>query len=110
MAQARAWLRHSDAVDVDDVMFGLPFTLSHRLRVRQEHLKLYPNVGAWIVEDVYRRGIRPKVPRWRQAVFALETPSDGAMEIALNMAKRDLALAALISDGQNRGVGPGEPV
>ena len=108
MAQARAWLRHSETVDVDDVMFGLPFTLSHRLRVRQEHMKLYPNVGAWIVEEVYRRGIRPKVPRWRQAVLALEAPFDGAREIALNMAKRDLAIAALISDGQYQGVGPGE--
>jgi len=107
MSQARAWLRHSADADVDDVLFGLPFTLSHRLRVRPEHLKLYPNIRAWIVDELYRRGIRPKLPRWRQAIHAIESRMDGAEEAVSHMSQRDLALAAFLGGESVRDLGPG---
>lgn len=96
LAQGRAWLRGARAVDVNDVLFGLPYTLAHRLRLRPDVTRLYPGAEDWIVEELYRAGVRPQVPRWRQVIRRLDTSDADDRDRLLDLARRDLAVAHLL--------------
>jgi MoxR-like ATPase len=97
LAQARAWLRRSREVEVDDLLYGLPYVLAHRLQLKAETLRLFPSVREWICEELYRRRLRGRVPRWRQAVDMLRSGQEPEPGVLRELASRDLAIARLSS-------------
>ena len=98
LAQARAWLRDASEVGVEDLLYGLPYTLSHRLKLRPESRRLYPSAAAWIREELYRRSVRHRIPKWRQlaAYLLSETPPEPEVLRALTF--RDQAIESLVGD------------
>jgi MoxR-like ATPase len=109
LSQARAWLRGAAEVEIDDLLYGLPYVLAHRLKIRPESLRLYPGAADWIREDLYRRGLRHRVPRWRQTIGCLlsEDPEDDAL--LREFAARDQALGSLLRPREKERSGELDP-
>lgn len=94
LAQARAWMRKESEITVEDLFYGLPYTLGHRLKVKEDLLAMYENAGEWIKQDLYLNCIRGKIPRWRQAIDAVLEENSGQLQLdALPM--DDMAIADL---------------
>lgn len=101
LAQARAWLRMADEISVEDLLYGLPYTLGHRLKIREDHLNLYENAEEWIMKDLYSGCIRGKIPRWLEAVDSLvENDNFETRDESSNV--DDPAVARLLSSMKNR--------
>lgn len=98
LAQARAWLRRSSEVTAEDLLYGLPYTLGHRLEIREETTRLFPNTRQWLQEAVYRNGLRPKIPRWQEAIETVLAGNgqSGSPPWLTELASRDLALKELL--------------
>lgn len=97
LAQARAWLRGAPEVEVEDLLYGLPYALAHRLKVKLDSARLFPNLSVWVREELYLRGVRGKVPRWLQAIQSLTQTPNSDDPVLLELAQRDLAVADLVS-------------
>ena len=37
-------------MELDDILWGLPYTLSHRLMIKTENVRLYPSKTQWLKE------------------------------------------------------------
>jgi MoxR-like ATPase len=95
LAQAKAWLRRSQVVQVEDLLYGLPYVLNHRLKIKPDSLRLYPNKIDWVKEELYLNGIRGRIPKWRKLVYAcLEKPSQ-ATELLEELGPMDLSVFEL---------------
>ena len=105
LAQARAWLRGVWTIEVEDLLYGVPYTLTHRLQVRTESLRLYPNMTQWFRQELWEHGIRVKVPRWRQLVCALEAEDGPDDDLLQEFAARDLSASALVASTTGRAYG-----
>lgn len=108
LAQARAWLRELPTVEIEDLIYALPYTLAHRLRLRTDAARLYPGLVEWIVEELYRSGLRQRIPRWRQALDLLGSEAPEAGALLADLARRDLAIDHLLSN-RDGGSPPARP-
>lgn len=95
LAQAKAWIRGESEIAVEDILYGLPYTLGHRLKVKEELVKLYENPEEWIKRDLYPASIRSKVPRWLQAIDAYHGV-EGKDNVDELTAMRDLAIDEML--------------
>jgi len=92
MAQARAWLRGAREAEVDDFLYALPHVLAHRLQLRPDVVRLYSGPAEWVIEELYRAGVRQHVPRWRQVIHRIESTEPSDRERLADLAHRDLAV------------------
>ncbi len=92
LAQARAWLQSRDSVEVDDILWGLPYTLSHRLKVKADSLRQYANMTQWVKEELYQQNLRSKIPAWQQMLHQSGAKSEDDETPLENYASVDLAM------------------
>jgi len=91
LAQARAWLQNKKEVEIEDILWGLPYTLSHRLKLKIDSLRLYPNINQWLKEELYAVNLRSKIPHWRLMLHHLNSNTLDNKMIE-SYASRDLAM------------------
>jgi len=65
-AQARAWLAKRESVDFKDLIFALPFILSHRVEIKKSELSLYENEYKWIKEKAIEEILMNKFENWQK--------------------------------------------
>ncbi len=98
-AKARAWLYGRAIVQLDDVLFVLPYTLNHRLVLRPEVESAYPNKIEFVKKVVIEEVIRKiKAPVWIQAIKAYIEAQKGnkdAENELRQLAERDVVVFKL---------------
>jgi len=99
-AKARAWLYGRPVVQLDDVLFVLPYTLNHRLVLKPEVESSYPNkiefVKRVIIDEVIRK---IKAPVWIEAIKAYSKAIQGdkdAENKLKQLAERDVVVLKLL--------------
>jgi MoxR-like ATPase len=100
LAQALAWLDQDSEVSTEHVLSALPWAFSHRLTLRPEHLRETPSVQHWVRHTALANMLRPKLPRWSEALDAYE---DGDVENLKRLGKSDLVIReiyAIASENQ----------
>jgi MoxR-like ATPase len=102
LAQARAWLRHSNSVSVEDLLYGLPYSLGHRLKIRSESARLFPAVDQWIKEELYLNGIRGKIPKWLGFIHTYVKSPSKMHELIDEFKRNDLAVMEFYHSIQNK--------
>ena len=80
LAQARAWLAGRARVEDEDVVFGLPYVLAHRLELRREALLEHATAQDWL-KDTWRHVLGRRQEAWGAALQALEAGALGELEV-----------------------------
>jgi len=97
-AKARAWLYGRPIVQLEDVIFVLPYTLNHRLVLKPEVESSYPNKIEFVKQEVIERAIKVKKDIWIRAIkaylAALNGNEDAKRELE-HLAERDVVVLKL---------------
>jgi MoxR-like ATPase len=76
LAKACAWLDRRTEVSFDDLVWGIPRVLPHRLDLKQNVFVKFANENEWMVQD-FLPIIRSKVPMWNEAIPAFQEGRKG---------------------------------
>jgi MoxR-like ATPase len=72
LARARAWLHGRSKLEMDDVEFVLPYTLHHRIELREEIASLHPSKFEWLRKTLSTiLGIKRRI--WSQALTSFHS-------------------------------------
>jgi len=80
LAQALAWLDRSSEVSTEHLLSALPWAFSHRLTLRPEHLRETPSIQHWVRHTALANMLRPKLPRWSEALDAFHAGDTETLE------------------------------
>ncbi|MBW2675237.1 MAG: hypothetical protein JRD89_17805 [Deltaproteobacteria bacterium] len=69
-AKARAWLHERAIVQLEDILFVLPYVLNHRLVLKPEVESSYPNKIEFVKKEVIEKAIVVKKETWISAIKA----------------------------------------
>jgi len=97
-AKARAWLYGRPMVQLEDVLFVLPYTLNHRLVLRPEIESAYPNKIEFVKKEVIEKAIKVKKDIWIKAIKAYLAALNGdenAKKELEQLAERDVVVLKL---------------
>ena len=92
LSQALAWLDREEQVREAHVLAAFPWCVAHRLHIRPEELRRSPSAMTWVREVALGEIITPRLPRWSQALDALEPPDADTLA---SLGENDLAVRAL---------------
>jgi len=97
-AKARAWLYGRPIVQLEDVLFVLPYTLNHRLVLKPEVETQYPNKIEFVKKEVIEKAIKVKKDIWIEAIklyYAAVKGDKDAIRRLEELANRDVVVFKL---------------
>jgi len=97
-AKARAWLYSRPIVQLEDVLFVLPYTLNHRLVLKPEIEASFPNKIEFVKKEVIERAVKVKKGVWIKAIkayLAALKGDDSAREELEQLSERDVVVLKL---------------
>lgn len=100
LAKAKAWLAGNAAVGLEDVVWGLQYTLPHRLVLKQEVFMGHSSEREWVSEYL-RKALDIKKKIWKDGLKLAAEARKGdkdAREKLEKLAEKDLALKAFVRD------------
>lgn len=92
LAQALAWLDGDEEIDAGHLFSAFPWCFGHRLSLRPEHLRETPSAQHWVRHTAVADMLRPKLPRWTDALDAYE---DDDLETLKELGENDLVVREL---------------
>lgn len=104
LSKARAWLSKRTEVAFDDVLWGLPFALSHRLELKPNLLIKHASELDWI-KTVLSPDLQQKQAGWTEALALLTSATQGDKEAIAklsNLKDRDLAILEILEWAQSK--------
>ncbi len=69
LGKACAWLDKKSEVSLDDLLWGIPRVLPHRLDLKQNVFVKYANENEWVMQD-FLPMVQSKLPMWDEAIPA----------------------------------------
>ena len=100
-AQARAWLYGKKEVDYADIEFALPYTIAHRVNLKDDVAAGFPSTFEWAKQDVIR-SLDIKKSIWADALKAFLSILNNKnvtekYKTLETLSKRDLVIQQLMS-------------
>jgi MoxR-like ATPase len=76
LAKACAWLDKREEVSFDDLLWGIPRVLPHRMDLKQNVFVKFANENEWVIQD-FLPLVRSKLSMWNDAIPAFEKARKG---------------------------------
>lgn len=92
LAQALAWLDGEKQIQTGHLIAAFPWCLSHRLNLRPEHRRDTPGDQHWVRNVALDQMLRPKLPKWNEALDAYQEGDTGTLE---ELGENDLVIREL---------------
>jgi len=103
LAKACAWLDRKSEVSFDDLLWGIPRVLPHRMDLKQNVFVKFANENEWVMQD-FLPMVESKLPMWNEAIPAFIDARKGdskALEKLQLHAEKCLAVRELRDWAQN---------
>lgn len=98
LAQALAWLDGETEVGTGHLLSAFPWSFTHRLSLRPEHLRETPSEQHWVRHTAVADMLRPKLPRWHDALDAYQ---EGNLDTLEDLGETDLVVRELRVMGED---------
>jgi len=97
LGKACAWLDKRSEVSFEDLLWGIPRVLPHRLDLKQNVFVKFANENEWMVQD-FLPTVKSKLPTWNEAIPAFHEARKGdakSLKLLNSHAEKCLAVREL---------------